>query len=347
MEQQPLALFALQSSRAFGEQVASHLGTTLAPHEEREFEDGEHKVRPLESVRGRDVYVLQSLYADAHQGVNDKLVRMLFFLGALHDAGAARVTAVIPYLAYARKDARTQPRDPLTTRYVAQLIEAVGTDRVVVLDVHNPAAFQNSFRVRAEHLDTAQLFAERLATLLHDVPRIAVVSPDPGGFKRADRLRQALARRLGRESATAPSLARGPRLGPIAEPELAFLEKARARGELRSGRLVGEVDGATAVIVDDIVASGGTLAAAARACRAAGARNVLAAATHGLFVGQASAVLADEALEQLLVTDTVPPFRLDPALVTHKLEIVPAAGLIAEAIRRLNANGSLVELLAI
>ncbi|KPL27030.1 MAG: ribose-phosphate pyrophosphokinase, partial [Acidithiobacillales bacterium SM1_46] len=131
-----LAVFAVAASREFGERVAQALGQALGAHEEREFEDGEHKIRPLKSVRGRDVYVIQSLYSDSAQSANDKLCRMLFFLGALRDAGAARTTAVMPYLAYARKDQKSQTRDPVTTRYVAQLIESVGVDRVVTLDVH-------------------------------------------------------------------------------------------------------------------------------------------------------------------------------------------------------------------
>lgn len=148
-----LMLFALDASRDFGEAVSRELGTALAAHEEREFEDGEHKSRPLVNVRGRDVYVMQSLYGDAKQSVNDKLCRLLFFLGALRDASAARVTAVVPYLGYARKDRKSKARDPVTTRYVATLFEAVGTDCVVTLDVHNLAAYQNAFRCRTEHLE--------------------------------------------------------------------------------------------------------------------------------------------------------------------------------------------------
>lgn len=328
MPRAPLALFALNATRDFGARVAQALGGTLSAHEEREFEDGEHKTRPRESVRGCDVYVLQSLYADGAQSVNDKLVRLLFFLGCLRDAGAARVTAVLPYLAYARKDAKTQPRDPVTTRYVAQLFEAVGVDRVVALDVHNPAAFQNAFRTRAEHLTTTRLFAGHFAARLHGTARVAVVSPDAGGVKRAERLRQALARALGRED-----------IG------LGFLEKARAKGVLRGGRLVGEVDGAAVVILDDLIGTGATLAHAARACQAAGAARLFAAAAHGLFVGDTTGLLAAEEIESVVVTDSVPPLRLAPGGAARRLTVLPAAPLFAEAIRRLHTDGSLVELL--
>ena len=132
-----LAIFALGSSRSLGQQVARHLHAELSPHEESEFEDGEHKMRPLVNVRDRDVYVIYVSHGDESQSGADKLCRLLFFIGTLKDAGAARVTAVVPYLCYARKDRQTKPRDPVTTRYVAQLFEAVGTDRVIVLDVHN------------------------------------------------------------------------------------------------------------------------------------------------------------------------------------------------------------------
>ncbi len=122
--------------------MAAVLGASLAEHEEREFEDGEHKARPLVSVRGRDVYVIHSLHGGPGQGANDKICRLLFFLATIREGGAARVTAVIPYLAYARKDRQTKSRDPVTTRYMAQLLEAMGVDAVVTLDVHNIVAFQ-------------------------------------------------------------------------------------------------------------------------------------------------------------------------------------------------------------
>src|SRR5262245_51500598 len=123
-----LVVFALNASRESGENVCAHLGSSLSAHEEREFEDGEQKLRPLVNVRGRDVFVVESLYGDSRLTVNDKLCRLLFFLGALRDASAGRVTAVVPYLCYARKDRKSKRRDPVTTRYVAALFEAVGVN---------------------------------------------------------------------------------------------------------------------------------------------------------------------------------------------------------------------------
>ncbi len=321
-------VFALHVSRTFGEDVARQLGTGLSACEEREFEDGEHKSRPLVNVRNKNVYVIQSLYGDAQQSVNDKLVRLLFFIGALKDASATRVTAVVPYLAYARKDAKTQTRDPVTTRYMARLFEAAGTDRVVTLDVHNLAAFQNAFRCRTDHLEAAKLFVSYFASRLREEPWITVVSPDIGGMKRAERFRQALGRALNRE------------------PNVAFMEKARAKGVMRAGRLIGDISG-TAIIIDDLISTGGTLLHAAGACRESGATKVYAAATHGVFVGSANNLLSGTVLDGVVVTDTIPPFRLDPGLARDKLTVLSVAPLFAEAIRRIHSGGSLVELLEI
>lgn len=322
-----IAVFAVHSSREFGERVAQALGVTLATHEEREFEDGEHKIRPLESVRARDVYVIQSLYGEAAQSANDKLCRMLFLLGAIRDAGAARVTAVMPYLAYARKDQRSQSRDPVTNRYVAQMIESVGVDRVMTLDVHNLAAYQNAFRCESVHLEAQGLFVGHLAQPLAADEKIAVVSPDVGGIKRAERFRQRLARALGRE------------------PTAGFFDKARAKGVVTPGTLTGDVRESTVIIIDDLISTGGTMAHAARMCRERGARRVLAVASHGLFVGKSGALLSSRALDQVIVTDSVPPFRLEGTPATDHLTVLSVAGLFAEAIRRLHDGGSIVELL--
>jgi ribose-phosphate pyrophosphokinase len=249
----------------------------------------------------------------------------LFFIGALKDAGAACVTAVVPYLAYSRKDRKTKPRDPVTTRYVAALFEAVGTDAVLTLDVHNLAAFQNAFRCRTEHLEANRLFVAYLAPLLKD-REVVVVSPDAGGIKRAEQFRQRMAQVLGRPVGTA------------------FAEKYRDSGAVTGDMLVGDVDGKTAVIIDDLISTGTTLARTARACSENGAAGVMAAATHGLFMGDAPAVLADSALQTIVVTDTVPPFRLEGAAMA-KLNVLSCSGLLAKAIGRLHSGGSVSELL--
>lgn len=321
-----MQLFALGSSKPFGEGVASAAGIALSPHEERHFEDGEHKFRPLCGVRGADVYVLSSLYGESCASVNDKLCQLAFFLGAVRDAGADRVTAVIPYLPYARKDRRTKPRDPLTSRYLAQLLEAMGIDAVVTLDVHNIAAFENAFRCRAVHLDSRRLFCERIKGLLDKTP-VAIASPDPGGVKRAQLFREMLERMTGRE------------IG------FAFLEKRRSGGVVTGDILAGEVDGASVFVIDDMIASGNTMLRAAKSLLARGAGRVYALAAHGLFVGEASRVLTDADLAATLVTDTVPPFRLPADMIGRHVEPVSAAPLFAEAIRRLHEGGSISALL--
>ena len=324
MTGEPL-LFALSASRDFGEAVSRELGVALAAHEEREFEDGEHKDRPLVSVRDGDVYVVQSLYRDANASADDKLTRLLFFLGALKDAAAARLTAVVPYLAYSRKDRRSKPRDPVTTRYIAALFEAVGTDCVLTLDVHNLAAYQNAFRCRSEHLEAASLFVERLKPLLGN-DDVVVVSPDAGGIKRADAFRQRLAASLGR---------------PVGS---AFAEKYRSSGVVSGEALAGDVAGKVAVVVDDLICAGTTLARATLHCREHGATRVLAVASHGVFADAANTVLGESEVERIVVTDTIPPWRVRDARLKSKLDVVSTARLFAETIRRLNCGGSIVEL---
>ena len=330
-----LQLFALDDGGRLGERIAEKLGIALSEHEEREFEDGEHKSRPLVSVRGDDVFVVQSLYGDETRSVNDKLLRLLFFLGALKDASAGRVTAVIPYLAYARKDRRTKSRDPITTRYVAALFEAVGIDRIVVMDVHNLAAYENAFRCPKEHLVARPLFVEHFAASFRSEDpqsrdareELVVLSPDAGGVKRAELFRQRLERTLG---------------VPIGS---AFMEKQRSAGLVSGETLVGDVEGRSVIVIDDLISTGTTLARAAKACRKLGARRVVAAATHGIFTGDAGRVLADPTLESIVVTDTVPPFRLDPKLLSEKIQVLEVAPLFAAAIERIHDGGSLVELL--
>lgn len=321
-----MQIFALNSSRIFGERVAASLGIQLSEHEEREFEDGEHKARPLVSVRGRDVYVIQSLYSDRNDSVNDKICRLLFFLGTMREGGAARVTAVIPYLAYARKDRQTKSRDPVTTRYMALLLEAVGTDMVMAMDVHNVVAFQNAFRCRTEHLDTRRLFAQHVLGRTGNDP-VIVASPDPGGVKRAQLFREMFEQMTGRAVGST------------------FMEKRRSSGVVTGNLLVGDVKGAVVLVIDDLISTGGTMLRAADACLEQGAREVYALAAHGLFTGEAGKVIADERISKTIITDTVPPFRLDLEVAEKRVEVVSAAPLFAEAIRRRHEGGSIVELL--
>jgi ribose-phosphate pyrophosphokinase len=326
MSNDPLQLFVLNASRPFGERVARELVVAAAPHEEREFENGEHKARPLASVRGRDVYVILSMHGDSAQSVNDKLCRLLFFIGALKDAAAARVTAVVPYLAFTRKDTRTNPRDPLTLRYVAALFEALGTDAILTLDPHNVSAFENAFRLGADYLDACNLFANHFLPLVRGT-EVVVVSPDTGGVKRANRFRKCLAGALDAPVATA------------------FCEKYRKGDKLSGELLAGDVGGKTAIIFDDMISSGETTARAARACRSHGASRVFAAASHGLFGPGAAQVLDGCGLESVVVTDSVAPFRPGQSMPGH-LAVVSCSALFAEAIKRMHDGRSVSELAA-
>jgi ribose-phosphate pyrophosphokinase len=321
-----MLVFALSDTATFGNQVAHDLGIEVSRHEERSFEDGEHKARPLVSVRGKDVYVVQSLHAGPAASANDKLCKLLFFLSTLRENGASRITALVPYLAYARKDRQTKSRDPVTTQYVARLFEAAGADCVVTLDVHNIVAFQNAFRCRTVHLDTRALFARHLIAELAWRP-LVVVSPDPGGVKRAQLFREMLERRLKR---------------PVGQ---AFADKRRSAGVVSGDLLVGEVDGATAIVIDDLIASGGTMARAAAAAMEHGATDVIACAAHGLFTGGAQAALQTPAVRFSMVTDSVPPFRLEPDFVASRLKIASAASLFAGAARYLADGSSIARLL--
>lgn len=312
-----MLLFAPKTSLDFGTRVADALEVPLSSSEEREFDGGEHKMRPLVDVRNEDAYVVQSTCGDAGASANDKLCRLLFFAGALKDAGAARVTAITPYLAYARKDRRTQPRDPVTTRYVAALMEAVDIDRVVALDIHNEVAFDNAFRCHTVRLEAAEVFAAHLESDICDRP-VAVMSPDIGGVKRAQRLRDCLIRTLAREV------------------DFAFVEKRRASGVVSGGTLVGDVDGRVVIIYDDMIATGTTILRACQAARRAGAKSVHVAAAHAAFLPAAIHIFESQAADSVLVTDSI-PLRSEFAkwLTTGALRVCSVAPLVARTIQDL------------
>jgi ribose-phosphate pyrophosphokinase len=323
-ERSDLRLFALNASAELGNRIVHTLGVPLSAHEERDFEDGEHKTRPRDNVAGDDVYVIQSLHGGPEESAHDKLCRLLFFVGALKDAGAKTVTVVAPYLAYARKDRRTKPNDPVTTRYVAQLFEAVGTDVMVTLEVHNPAAFENAFRIRTVALTATPLFVDYAKTLAREP--LCVISPDPGGAKRAQLFREALEAETGR---------------PIGK---AFADKHRSGGVVSGELFVGDVEGMNALVVDDLISTGGTLLRAAQAARKAGAKKVIALVTHGLFMQGAAEVIADPAIDRFVVTDSVPAFRL-AGIRSDRIETLSCAPLLAEAIKRLHVGRALTDLL--
>ncbi|HEX9904910.1 MAG TPA: ribose-phosphate diphosphokinase, partial [Propylenella sp.] len=291
-----------------------------------DFEDGEHKIRSLVNVRGRDVYVLANLAGDARQSANDRLCRLLFFIAALKDAGAGRVSAVAPYLCYSRKDRQTKSRDPVTTRYIAQLFEAVGADHVITMEAHNLAAFQNAFRCDTDHLNAELLFARHFAEIIGDEP-VAVVSPDVGGVKRAEQFRGRFEAMLGR---------------PVGK---AFMDKQRSMGKVTGDIFAGDVAGQSVIILDDLISTGTTMARVAAVCRERGARKIHLAATHGLFSGGAPAIVDEPSVTSLVVTDSVSPLRIDAARLGNRLVVLSVAGLLAEAIARSHTGGSIVELL--
>ena len=311
--QDTVQLFSLDADRAFAQRVARHLGTVPAQHEERDFEDGEHKIRSLENVRDNDVYVVQSLHGDPNLTVNDKLIRLCFLLGALRDAGAGRLTLVCPYLAYARKDRRTKTHDPLSLRYLAQMIEAMDIDQVITMDVHDLAAYQNAFRRPALHLSWRNTLIEHLEPSIRHTD-VTVASPDIGGVKRANPLREALENTLDR---------------PVG---LAFMEKHRSQGLVSGELIAGELKDRTVILIDDLIASGGTLARAAEAYRQAGALKIIACATHGVFSDQSATILATPEIERIIVSNSLSPWRLGEGKARDKMTVLDISEQVARAI---------------
>jgi ribose-phosphate pyrophosphokinase len=300
---------ALSESHELALSLSRYTGLELLPIEERAFEGGEFKLRPLAPVRDRAVYVVQTLAGTDAAPVAARLLRLLFLLCGLRDEGALPLVALIPYLSFARKDRRTQPHDPVNSRYVAQLLEATGLQRVMALDVHNPAAFDNAFRMPADHLSALPTFAEYLAAGAGDTD-FAVASPDVGGIKRAQLLRELLQRRLAREV------------------ELVFVEKRRAGGIVSGGQVVGDVTGKRVIIIDDLCATGGTLLRAATALHEAGARDLRIAVTHVPHAVGIAKVAASPLINGIATTDSVGPITLAGSAVhAHKLTILPVAGL--------------------
>lgn len=319
--------FALRESRDLASAVYRHAGLSLASLEEREFEGGEFKLRPLETVRDRTAFLFQCLAGTTDVPASERLIRLLFLLYGLHDAGALRRIALLPYLTFARKDRRTQVRDPVNSRYIAQLLEAAGVGRVITLDVHNPAALDNGFRVPVDHLSALPMMVDHFATRLPDA-EMTVASPDIGGVKRAQIFRELLEARLGREVG------------------LAFFEKRRAQGVVSGDALVGSVKGRTVLVIDDLCATGNTLKRAAEVCNRVGARAVYAAVTHAPYTPGLVSVIADPGLAGVITTDSV-GYHFGPLApdCAGKLTVLSIAPLFGEALRRMLSGQPLAPLL--
>jgi len=312
-----MKLFDLTPQYGLGRDIAHAAGHPLAALEIRAFGGGQHKIRPLDSVRGEDVFVLACLHDTPDLSVNDHLVRMLFFIAGCRDHGAARVTAVAPWLPYARKDRVTKARDPVSSRYVAQLFEAVGTDTLVTVDVHNLAAFQNGFRCRTINLDTLRLFSAEVASQAGEAPA-TILSPDLGGVKRAELLLQAVELICNR---------------PVG---FAVVEKHRSAGVVGGSLFAGEVAGHDVWIVDDMIESGETMLRAAQACRQRGARSVHLLATHAFCGGPVMQRLLDPAIASLTVTDTAGLIK--PPAADARFRTLSVAPMIGQCLARMHTG---------
>jgi len=299
-----LKIFSGSANRPLAEEVAACLGMELGHLELGRFSNGEVRVVIEESVRGDDVFVIQPTC----QPANETLMELLILIDAFRRASARRITAVIPYYGYARQDRKTRGREPITAKLVANLLTVAGADRVLTMDLH-AGQIQGFFDLPVDHLSAIPLLAEYLQE--RNPPRPVVVSPDPGGVPRA----RDLADRLGYP--------------------MAIIDKRRpAPNVAEVMNVIGEVEGCTAVVVDDMIDTGGTIVEAVHALRKRGALRIVACATHPVLSGNAPELLHQAPLEEVVVTNTIPthPERLP------KMKVLSVAPLLAEAIIRIHED---------
>jgi ribose-phosphate pyrophosphokinase len=294
--------------------ICEHLDIEVGRAEVGNFADGETSVDIGENVRGMDVFVIQSTCSPA----NTHLMELLILLDALRRSSARRVTAVIPYYGYARQDRKVKPRTPITAKLVADLISTAGAERVLCLDLH-AGQIQGFFNIPVDNIYAMPVLLQQIRALVPAREEIVVVSPDAGGVERA----RAFAKRL--------------------EATIAIGDKRREKKDIAEvTRIVGDVDGQTAVIVDDIVSTGGSLVQTAEALRAAGAKRVLAAITHPVLAGTAVKRIEESCIERFITTDTIPlDRRSEPS---EKFVITSVAHLLGEAIRRIHNEESVSSL---
>ncbi len=306
-----LRIFTGNSNVELVEKIANHLGTSLGKAVVRTFSDGEINVEIHESVRGMDVFVIQSICCP----VNDTLMELLILIDALKRASAERITAVLPYYGYARQDRKVLPRAPISAKLVADLITTAGASRVLTVDLH-AGQIQGFFNIPVDHLFAAPVLLEYLRKLRNE---LVVISPDAGGVERA----RAFAKRL--------------------NASLAIIDKRReAPNVSQVMNIIGDVEGLTAVLLDDIVDTGGTLVRAANALMEKGAKEVFACCTHPVLSGQAVDIVGKSPIKEMVVTDSIP--LKESARKNPTFKVLSISGILAESIQRIYTDESVSSL---
>ncbi len=308
-----LMIFTGNANPRLAEDVARHMNIRLGRAKVGRFSDGEVAVEILENVRGKDVFMLQSTC----NPTNDNLMEIMVMADALRRASAGRITAAIPYYGYARQDRRTRSaRVAITAKVVANMLQSVGVDRVLTMDLHSDQ-IQGFFEIPVDNIYSSPILLGDIWR--HDYPDLIVVSPDVGGVVRA----RAIAKRL--------------------ECELAIIDKRRPKpNEAKVMNIIGDIKGRTCIIMDDMVDTAGTLCEAAQALKNGGAARVMAYCTHPVLSGQAVSRITDSALDELVVTDTIP--LQDDARACGKIRQLSIAELMAETIRRISNEDSVSSL---
>ena len=308
----PVKLFAGNSNPRFAEEICRALGVELGRAKISRFSDGEIRIEIDESVRGADVYVVQSTCAP----VNDNLMALLIMLDALKRASAGSVSAVIPYFGYARQDRKAAPRAPISARLVTDLLHAAGVNRIITMELH-AGQIQGFFNGPVDHLYSSPVTIPYLRGL--DLNDPVIVSPDAGGVERA----RAYARRL--------------------DASLAVIDKRRSAPNVAEvGHVIGDVEGRDVLLVDDMIDTAGTLVQGARILKKNGALRVFAVATHAVLSGPAIRRLSESPFERVIVSDTIP--LSEDARRCEKLHVLSAAGLFGEAIQRIHDLSSVSSL---
>ena len=306
-----LRLIAGNANLALAQRISDKIGVPLTDPRITRYSDGEIDVKIEGSMRGHDVFVIQPT---CHP-VNENLMELFIILDALRRASAGRVTAVIPYYGYARKERKSQPREPITAKLIANVITLAGADRLLLLDLH-AAAIEGFFDVPTDHLTAQQILADHI--LSRGLQQLTVVAPDAGGAKRAEAVANLL---------NAP---------------IVFGYKRRESADQSEALAVaGDVAGRDCVVVEDMITTGGTAATIANMLRAHGARRVVFAATHGVLTGGAPERLRSAPIDEVIVTDSIP---VPPEKQGPPITVLSVAPLLAEAIIRVHENRSVSEL---